>query len=83
MMQAEEKGFLGGDLPRTDFSFSIKVRAVPEVFLNGEETTVLTTLEGGRPMPRVRPRIRQSMACTACRRSSRCRDPVDRALDHQ
>jgi NADH-quinone oxidoreductase subunit F len=55
VMQAEEKGFLGGELPGTDFSFSIKVRAVPEAFAAGEETALLTTLEGGRPMPRVRP----------------------------
>jgi len=55
VMQAEEKGFLGGELPGTDFSFSVKVRAVPEAFAGGEETTLLTTLEGGRPMPRVRP----------------------------
>jgi NADH-quinone oxidoreductase subunit F len=55
VLQAEEKGFLGGELPGTDFSFSIKVRAVPEAFAGGEETTLLTTLEGGRPMPRVRP----------------------------
>ncbi|MDO8735455.1 MAG: NADH-ubiquinone oxidoreductase-F iron-sulfur binding region domain-containing protein [Thermoleophilia bacterium] len=55
VMQAEEKGFLGDELPGTDFSFSIKVRAVPDAFAAGEETTLITTLEGGRPMPRVRP----------------------------
>ncbi|MHB8791774.1 MAG: NADH-ubiquinone oxidoreductase-F iron-sulfur binding region domain-containing protein [Thermoleophilia bacterium] len=55
VLQAEEKGFLGSELPGTDFSFSIKVRAVPEAFAGGEETTLITTLEGGRPMPKVRP----------------------------
>jgi len=55
VLQAEEKGFLGGDLPGTDFSFSIKVMAVPEAFAGGEETALLATLEGGRPMPSVRP----------------------------
>ncbi|MHB8858807.1 MAG: NADH-ubiquinone oxidoreductase-F iron-sulfur binding region domain-containing protein [Thermoleophilia bacterium] len=53
--QAEEKGFLGSEIPGTGFTFSIKVRAVPEAFVGGEETVVLETLEGKRPAPRVRP----------------------------
>jgi len=53
--QATEKGFLGSVLPGTDFSFTIKVRAVPEAFVGGEETVALSTLEGARPAPSVRP----------------------------
>jgi NADH-quinone oxidoreductase subunit F len=53
--QAGEKGFLDAELPGTDFSFSIKVRTVPEAFVGGEETVALNTLVGKRPMPRVRP----------------------------
>ncbi|MHB9111109.1 MAG: NADH-ubiquinone oxidoreductase-F iron-sulfur binding region domain-containing protein [Thermoleophilia bacterium] len=55
VLQAEERGFLGGELPGTDFSFSIRIRAIPDSFAGGEETMLVTTLEGGRPMPRVRP----------------------------
>ncbi len=53
--QAAEKGFLNGEIPGTNFSFSISVLAVPEAFIGGEETSALSALSGGRPMPRVRP----------------------------
>ncbi|MHB1361064.1 MAG: NADH-ubiquinone oxidoreductase-F iron-sulfur binding region domain-containing protein [Thermoleophilia bacterium] len=53
--QAQEKGFLGSEIPGTGFTFSIKVLAVPEALVGGEETALLETLEGKRPAPRVRP----------------------------
>ncbi len=53
--QAVEKGFLDNEIPGADFQFSITVRTVPESFIGGEETVAITVLEGGRPMPKVRP----------------------------
>ena len=53
--QAEESGFLDEELPGTDFSFSIKVVAVPRSGVGGQETALIAALEGKRPMSRVRP----------------------------
>ncbi len=53
--QAEDRGFLDEELPGTDFSFSIKVVAVPRAGAGGEETAMIAALEGKRPMSRVRP----------------------------
>lgn len=53
--QAEERGFLGKALPGTVAGFNIKVTPLPEAFITGEETALISTLEGKRPQSRVRP----------------------------
>lgn len=53
--QAAGNGLLEEELPGTDFSFSIRVIEVPRAPVGGEETALIATLEGRRPMPGVRP----------------------------
>ena len=53
--QAESRGLLNDEIPGTGFTFSIRVSAVPGAFIGGEETAAIATLEGRRPMPKVRP----------------------------
>ncbi len=52
--QAEDRDLLGTELPG-GFAFSLEVVEVPKTFIGGEETAVIATLEGKRPMPSVRP----------------------------
>ena len=53
--QAEEYGLLGKNIFGTDFSFDIKVRLGAGAFVCGEETALMTSIEGGRGEPRPRP----------------------------
>ena len=53
--QAVAGGILENELPGTGFSFSIELVTVPRAFIGGEETALIATLEGRRPMPGLRP----------------------------
>lgn len=53
--QAEEKGFLGENIMDTGFNFKLHIKAGAGAFVCGEETALLTSIEGNRGMPRVRP----------------------------
>ncbi|MFA6001033.1 MAG: NADH-ubiquinone oxidoreductase-F iron-sulfur binding region domain-containing protein [Thermoleophilia bacterium] len=53
--QARDRGLLDDEIPGTGFTFSIRVNAIPGAFIGGEETAAIATLEGKRPMPKVRP----------------------------
>lgn len=53
--QAREKGFLGESVMGTGFSFDLKIREGAGAFVCGEETALLTSIEGKRGMPRSRP----------------------------
>jgi NADH:ubiquinone oxidoreductase subunit F (NADH-binding) len=53
--QAEDRAFLDDELPGTDFSFSIRVIAAPGTYTGGEETALISALEGKRPTSRPRP----------------------------
>ena len=53
--QAKEKGFLGDNILGSDFSFDILIKAGAGAFVCGEETALLTSIEGKRGMPKVRP----------------------------
>jgi NADH:ubiquinone oxidoreductase subunit F (NADH-binding) len=55
MAAAREQGLIDNIIPGIEFAFSIKVMPVPEAYAGGEETALLETIEGRRPMPRVRP----------------------------
>ncbi|MHB0915144.1 MAG: NADH-ubiquinone oxidoreductase-F iron-sulfur binding region domain-containing protein [Thermoleophilia bacterium] len=52
---ARGQGLLEAAIPGTGLDFSIRVLAVPDAYAGGEETALLETIEGRRPMPRVRP----------------------------
>ncbi len=53
--QAEESGFLGNNILGSGFNFNINIKAGAGAFVCGEETALLTSIEGNRGMPRVRP----------------------------
>jgi len=52
---AKEFGLLGDDIFGTGFNFDLKIRLGAGAFVCGEETALLTSLEGNRGEPRPRP----------------------------
>ena len=53
--QAKEYGFLGEHIFDTDFSFDLEIRLGAGAFVCGEETALMTSIEGHRGEPRPRP----------------------------
>ncbi len=53
--QAKEYGLLGKNIFGTDFSFDIHIRLGAGAFVCGEETALMTSIEGKRGEPRPRP----------------------------
>ncbi|HOP10321.1 MAG TPA: NADH-quinone oxidoreductase subunit NuoF [Oscillospiraceae bacterium] len=53
--QAREYGLLGDNIMGTGFSFEIDIRLGAGAFVCGEETALLTSIEGNRGEPRPRP----------------------------
>ena len=53
--QAREYGLLGNNIFDTDFSFDIELRLGAGAFVCGEETSLMTSIEGKRGEPRPRP----------------------------
>jgi bidirectional [NiFe] hydrogenase diaphorase subunit len=53
--QAERAGLLGGRIFDTPFSFRVDIRMGAGAFVCGEETALLTSIEGRRGAPRPRP----------------------------
>ena len=53
--QARETGMLGQNIFGTDFSFDIDLRLGAGAFVCGEETALMTSIEGNRGEPRPRP----------------------------
>ncbi len=53
--QAEKRGFLGTNILDTTFSFRIDVRLGAGAFVCGEETALISSIEGKRGTPRPRP----------------------------
>jgi len=53
--QAREMGLLGRDLFETDFEFDIELRLGAGAFVCGEETALITSIEGNRGEPRPKP----------------------------
>ncbi len=53
--QAMAKGFLGGNILGSGFSFRLAVKEGAGAFVCGEETAMIASIEGRRGMPRVRP----------------------------
>ncbi len=53
--QAREYGLLGKNIFGSDFSFDINIRLGAGAFVCGEETALITSIEGNRGEPRPRP----------------------------
>jgi len=53
--QAKEYGLLGKNIFGTDFSFDIELRLGAGAFVCGEETALMTSIEGNRGEPRPKP----------------------------
>ncbi len=53
--QAREYGLLGKNIFGTDFSFDMHIRLGAGAFVCGEETALMTSIEGNRGEPRPRP----------------------------
>ena len=53
--QAREKGFLGANILESGFEFDIEIFHGAGAFVCGEETALITSIEGNRGMPRSRP----------------------------
>ncbi len=53
--QAHEYGLLGKNIFGTDFSFDVQLRLGAGAFVCGEETALMTSIEGNRGEPRPRP----------------------------
>ncbi|MFA9466538.1 MAG: NADH-ubiquinone oxidoreductase-F iron-sulfur binding region domain-containing protein [Velocimicrobium sp.] len=55
LQQAREYGLLGHNIFGTDFNFDIELRLGAGAFVCGEETALMTSIEGNRGEPRPRP----------------------------
>ena len=55
IVQARKNGFLGSRILGRDFSFDIEIRMGSGAFVCGEETALMTSIEGKRGEPRPRP----------------------------
>ena len=55
IQQARAYGFLGKNILGTDFEFDIDIRLGAGAFVCGEETALMTSIEGNRGEPRPRP----------------------------
>jgi NADH-quinone oxidoreductase subunit F len=55
LAQARERGLLGCDILGSGFDFDLEIRMGSGAFVCGEETALLTSIEGNRGEPRPRP----------------------------
>jgi len=55
LSQARERGLLGSDILGSGFDFELEIRMGSGAFVCGEETALLTSIEGNRGEPRPRP----------------------------
>lgn len=53
--ECRKKGYLGEGIMRSGFSFEIEVFEGAGAFVCGEETALISSMEGGRGNPRIRP----------------------------
>lgn len=53
--QAQKQGFLGKNIFGSKFNFNIEIRLGAGAFVCGEETALITSIEGNRGMPKPRP----------------------------
>jgi len=55
LTQAQQRGLLGANILGSDFAFDLEIRMGSGAFVCGEETALLTSIEGNRGEPRPRP----------------------------
>ncbi len=55
LAQARERGLIGKNIMGTGFSFDLEIRMGSGAFVCGEETALMTSIEGNRGEPRPRP----------------------------
>ncbi|HET6430091.1 MAG TPA: NADH-ubiquinone oxidoreductase-F iron-sulfur binding region domain-containing protein [Phycisphaerae bacterium] len=55
LAQARQRGLLGEDILGSGLDFEIEIRQGAGSFVCGEETSLIASIEGRRPMPRSRP----------------------------
>jgi NADH-quinone oxidoreductase subunit F len=55
IVEIREKGFIGNSIFGSNFNFDFKVIAAQGAYICGEETALLSSIEGQRPEVRVRP----------------------------
>ncbi|MCL2166518.1 MAG: NADH-quinone oxidoreductase subunit NuoF [Clostridiales bacterium] len=55
IQQAEERNFLGTNILGTDFHFHVSIRYGAGAFVCGEETALISSIEGMKGTPRLRP----------------------------
>ncbi len=53
--EAREKGFLGTRIFNKPFKFDIYIKLCASAFIGGEETALVASIEGKRPLPRAKP----------------------------
>jgi NADH-quinone oxidoreductase subunit F len=53
--QAKDRGFIGQGIFGSDFSFELEIKEGAGAFVCGEETALISSIEGNRGMPRLRP----------------------------
>ena len=53
--QAQERGFLGNNILDTGFNFDLSIRYGAGAFVCGEETALISSIEGRKGTPRLRP----------------------------
>ncbi|MFE8071113.1 NADH-quinone oxidoreductase subunit NuoF [Marinobacteraceae bacterium S3BR75-40.1] len=61
MAEAEEAGLIGGQVLGSDFTFHLYLHTSAGRYICGEETALLTSLEGRRAVPRAKPPFPQQV----------------------
>ena len=64
--EAQNKGFLGKNILGTGYDLDIKVYRGGGAYICGEETSLLSSIEGVRPLVRLRPPYPAISGCYAC-----------------
>ena len=65
--EARAAGLVGNDVAGTGYEFQLHTHLGAGAYICGEETALLSSLEGFRGQPRLKPRSRRSRACTRAR----------------
>jgi len=55
ILDAENAGYLGKNILKSNFSFKLHIKEGAGAFVCGEETALMASIEGKRGMPRIRP----------------------------
>jgi len=70
VQEAYAKGWLGQNIQGSGFDLELVVHKGAGAYICGEETALLSSLEGSKGFPKLKPPFRPSPACSSARRSS-------------